>query len=71
MCVSSGEDVTQQTGGRTDRPHPKARRRHGSPIRPVSASRSQTTALSSPTAVDEHGDKTTAQYKAEELRNTA
>lgn len=71
MCFSSGEDVTQQTGRRTDRVQPKARRRHRSPIRPVSASSSQTTALSSPTAVDEHTDKTTPQYQAEEFKNTA
>lgn len=68
---SLGDDITQQTGGRTRRPQPKARERPGSPIRPVSTSSTQKTALSTHKAADEHIDKTRPQSQTESFKHTA
>ncbi|XP_058246804.1 uncharacterized protein KIAA2012 [Hemibagrus wyckioides] len=68
---SREEDITQQTGGRTQRPWPKARPRSGSPTRPVSDSSTQNTSLSNPTATDEHIDKAKLQTQTESYKNTA
>ncbi|KAK3543554.1 hypothetical protein QTP70_023881 [Hemibagrus guttatus] len=68
---SREEDIMQQTGGRTQRPWPKARPRSGSPTRPVSDSSTQNTALSNPTATDERIDKTKLQTQTESYKNTA
>ncbi|KAF5895297.1 stress response protein NST1-like isoform X4, partial [Clarias magur] len=63
-----GEDIVQQTGRRTQRPQPKARGRPGSPPRPGSASSTQETALSTPSAADEHIDKTKPRSHTESLK---
>ncbi|KAB5577215.1 hypothetical protein PHYPO_G00207360 [Pangasianodon hypophthalmus] len=70
QLYSRGEDITQQTGGRAQRPQPKARGRPGSPPKPVSASSTQNTALSTPSAADEHIDKTNPQSQTESFKNT-
>lgn len=67
----SEEDITQQTGGRTQRTRTKARPRSGSPTRPVSDSSTQNTSLSNPTATDEHTDKVKLQTQTESYKNTA
>ncbi|KAM9487228.1 uncharacterized protein KIAA2012 homolog [Clarias gariepinus] len=65
---SRGEDIIQQTGRRTQRPQPKARERPGSSPRPGSASTTQETALSTPSAADEHIDKTIPRSQTESLK---
>ncbi|TSK92874.1 hypothetical protein Baya_5588 [Bagarius yarrelli] len=55
---SRGDDIMQQTGERMQRPQPKAKRRSGSSPRPESNSLTQKTAVFTPTAADEHIDKT-------------
>ncbi|XP_046694900.1 uncharacterized protein KIAA2012 homolog isoform X1 [Silurus meridionalis] len=65
QAYSSGEDITQQTGGRT-----QARENPGSSLRPVSASSTQKTSLSTPTAADERIDKTKPQSQTEPFKNT-
>lgn len=72
LCVFSlGEDIMPETGGRTQRSRPKGRGRPGSPPRPVSASSTQKTAFSTPTAADEHTDKTKPHRQTGAFKNTA
>lgn len=71
VFFSLGEDIIQQTGGRTQRPQPKARGRAGSPPSSGSVSSTPKTALSTPTAADELIDKTKPQSQTESFKNTA
>ncbi|XP_027020552.2 uncharacterized protein LOC113654540 isoform X1 [Tachysurus fulvidraco] len=67
---SSEEGIMQQTGGRAQRPQPKARPRSGSPPTPGSDSSIQKTALSRSTAADENIAKTKLQTQTESYKKT-